>query len=91
MPEHPSGCPPSRAFAREETLISLPRATAETSTRLQRLAPNDKSEFKFRGLEAGQYYLTAQLPHEAWYSKSITLSAKIPPSAIRQPPSATHH
>jgi hypothetical protein len=85
MPERAPSCPPSRAFARAETLLALPRANAEASARPRPLAPDDKNEFQFRALEAGQYFFTAQLPHETWYIKAIKLIPVSPSSKLRSP------
>lgn len=51
-----------------------------------RSSPNDKGEFKLRGLDPGRYYLTALLPGEAWYLRAITRKSAAP--AARSKPAA---
>lgn len=54
-----------------------------------RNSPNDKGEFKLRGLDPGRYYLTALLPGEAWYLRAITRKSVAPAARAKPAKSAT--
>jgi hypothetical protein len=83
----PAACKPQRNASKEEMIVRLRRDDeGKEEADPQRMTifdvPNEKGEVKFR-LEAGRYFVTASLPDETWYFKSIVVK---PPVAKAPPP-----
>ncbi|MCU1267273.1 MAG: Cna protein B-type domain protein [Acidobacteria bacterium] len=65
-----------------ETVMLIARKSEASQSKPDRMlpnkisgSPNEKGQFAFHNLGEGIYRLEARLPNDAWYVKSITLSA----------------
>jgi len=77
-----SKCKISQIITTETVLLIARRSEASQSKPLNRMlsnaisaSANEKGQFAFSNLEEGIYHIEARLPNDAWYIKSITLSA----------------
>lgn len=93
-------CANKENFTQEEISLSADRETQKSMLDSSLFAlmfganstsslPNDKGEFTLKNLEAGGYHLTADLPGENWFLRSMTLppvgAAKTKTDAARSP------
>lgn len=75
-----SDCKEKRVSVLEESIITVRRDLAKNerpsvSISSPDVAPDDKGEFKFAGLQPSRYRIESRLPGELWYVRSITLPA----------------
>jgi len=77
-----SKCKISHTITTETVLLLARKSETSQSKPLNRMLPNaisasanEKGQFAFHNLGEGIYYIEARLPNDAWYVKSITLSA----------------
>ncbi|HEX4946077.1 MAG TPA: hypothetical protein VFZ34_05420, partial [Blastocatellia bacterium] len=74
--EAPATCQIKRRGAIEETMLMARREEKDARPNRFSVAeamPDEKGEFGMRGLAAGLYRITPQLPSDHWYVKAITL------------------
>ena len=83
----PLECKPSRTSLPEEIVATLRRETIGKDLEsnpdywFSTDAPNEKGEVKFLNIEPARYRVTANLPDETWYIKSVTMKSTAPKTA----------
>ena len=83
----PLECKPSRTSLPEEIVATLRRETIGKDLEsnpdywFSTDAPNEKGEVKFLNIEPARYRVTANLPDETWYIKSVTMKSTTPKTA----------
>ncbi len=92
LDKSPIACPLDRRSSLQEVLLAVERdeatlpkeSTFALLNPLRPAAPTAAGEFAFRNLEAGRWRLSAKLPDEFWFVRSINLPVKTPASAVRK-------
>ncbi|MGH9837342.1 MAG: carboxypeptidase-like regulatory domain-containing protein [Blastocatellia bacterium] len=88
-------CEPNarQSFVEEMTLRALPAEPKRGAEDIWSYSfrfgsvPNANGEFVLRDLDAGKYFITADLPDEGWYVREVTLPSAVPVAA-KQPVAA---
>lgn len=82
-PKIPSSLPEVIILPRRETPSGRKIAPADVLNPRRETVPNSQGDFTIGNLQAATYHIETNLPHPAWYVRSMTLASN---SASKQPP-----